>query len=41
MGQVLDTGKSVVTVTAGLVVTLGVGVAALALLLNAIKVLLF
>lgn len=41
MNEVLDTGKSVITATASLVAALVVGVAALALVLNAIKAVLF
>ncbi len=41
MNEVLDTGKCVVCVAAGLVAALGVSVAALAVVLNVIKILLF
>jgi len=37
MNEVLDTGKSVVTVLAGLLVTIGGGIVALALVLNLLK----
>jgi hypothetical protein len=41
MNEVLDTGKCVVCVAAGLAVALSVSVAALAIVLNVVKILLF
>lgn len=41
MNEVLDTGKCVVCVVAGLAVALGVAIGALALMLNAVKAVLF
>lgn len=41
MNEVLDTGKCVVCVAAGLAVALGLSVGALAVVLNIVKVLLF
>jgi hypothetical protein len=41
MNEILETGKSLVVVTAGLAATLAIGVVALALVLNLLKVVLF